>query len=164
MKQHVTRALRIIVSVGLLVWVLNRADLASLMERISSAKLEWLLAAFLVNSLGNLFGAFRWHLLLRSQKRIVGVFYLFGSYLVGLFFNNFLPSTIGGDVIRAMSAKKKGGGTMTEGLTVVLVERMIGLFATLTLGGLAALTGRAGELDPRIPWVLGSALIASMGG
>ena len=81
---------------------------------------------------------------------------------MGLFFNNFLPSTIGGDVVRAASAKKKGGGTLTENLTVVLVERMIGLLATLTLGGLAAVTGEASRLDPRVPWALGGALVTSL--
>jgi uncharacterized protein (TIRG00374 family) len=164
LRQQLIRVLRIVVSVGLLGWVLHRADLGSVIEQLSRAKLEWILAAFAVNSLGNLFGAWRWQLLLRSQGRRVSVPYLYGSDLVGLFFNNFLPSTIGGDVVRASSARRKGGGTMTEGLTVVLVERMIGLFATLSLGVLAALTGRAGELDPRIPWVVGSAFLTSVGG
>jgi uncharacterized protein (TIRG00374 family) len=163
-KKNVVRVVRVIVSVGLLAWVLRAADLGNLVHQISNARVEWLLAAFAVNSVGNLFGAWRWQLLLRSQGRHVPVFHLFGSYLVGLFFNNFLPSTIGGDVVRAASAKKKGGGTLTENLTVVLVERMIGLFATLTLGGLAALTGVAGKLDPRVPWLLGGALFVSMAG
>lgn len=164
MKKNLLRVLRIVVSAGLLWWVLQHAQLGSLLERISTARIEWIVAAFLVNTTGVMFGALRWRILLASQGRRVKLPYLFGSYMIGLFFNNFLPSTIGGDVARAAGAKKKGGGTLTGHLTVVLVERMIGLFATLTLGGLAALTGVAGELDPRLPWVLGSALILSMGG
>jgi uncharacterized protein (TIRG00374 family) len=152
------------VSVGLLWWVLDHAELGSLLEQISSARIEWLIGAFFVCTLGVVFGAWRWQILLISQGRRVSVPHLFGSYMIGLFFNNFLPSTIGGDVVRAAGAKKKGGGTLTEHLTVVLVERMIGLFATLTFGGLAALTGVAGELDPRVPWVLGAALLVSMAG
>lgn len=164
MKKHGFRALRIVVSVGLLWWVLDHAQLGSLVEQISAARVEWIVVAFLVCTLGVFFGAWRWQILLTSQRRRVGVRYLFGSYMIGLFFNNFLPSTIGGDVVRAAGAKKKSGGTLTEHLTVVLVERMIGLFATLTFGGLAALTGVAGDLDPRVPWILGGALLVSMAG
>jgi hypothetical protein len=163
-KKHLFRALRIVVSVGLLWWVLDHAQLGSLVDQISSARIEWLVAAFAVCTLGVVFGAWRWQILVASQGRRVTVPYLFGSYMIGLLFNNFLPSTIGGDVVRAAGAKRKGGGTLTEHLTVVLVERMIGLFATLTFGGLAALTGVAGEVDPRIPWILGAALLVSMAG
>ncbi len=163
-KTHLLRVLRILVSVGLLTWVLWRANPGALASKFAEADVVWLLAAFAVNSFGNVFGAWRWQLLLRSQGRLLGMPFLYGSYLVGLFFNNFLPSTIGGDVVRAASAKRKGGGTLTEGLTVVMVERLIGLTATLSLGGLAALTGEAGRLDPRIPWALGAALVLAIGG
>jgi hypothetical protein len=47
---------------------------------------------------------------------------------------------------------------------VVLVERLIGLLATLTLGGIAALTGEANRIDPRITWALAAALVLSAGG
>lgn len=164
MKKLLFRLLRIVVSFVLMWWVLKHARIGDLMEEISSARIEWLLAGFAACTLGVVFGAWRWQILLASQNRRVGLRYLFGSYMIGLFFNNFLPSTIGGDVVRAAGAKKKGGGTLTEHLTVVLVERMIGLFATLTFGGLAALTGVAGQLDSRLPLVLGAALLVSMAG
>lgn len=164
MKTKVSRLLRILVSGALLAWVLWRADLGEVVARFTGARFEWLLLAFAVNSFGNVLGAWRWQLLLRSQGRSIGMPRLFNSYLVGLFFNNFLPSSIGGDVVRAADAKKTGGGTLTENLTVVLVERLIGLLATLTLGGIAALTGEANRLDPRITWALAAALVLAAGG
>ncbi|MCA9752197.1 MAG: flippase-like domain-containing protein [Gemmatimonadetes bacterium] len=162
MKAHALRALRIVVSLGLLVFVFRQAKLDELSTRLVDADFRWLLAALLVNALGNVFGALRWKLLLASQGRRCSTPFLFGSYLVGLFFNNFLPSTIGGDVVRAASARKKGGGTLTEHLTVVLVERMIGLLATLSLGGGAAVTGLAGLVDPTVAWLLGAALAVAV--
>jgi hypothetical protein len=162
LKKYALSAMRIVVSVGLLVWLLRTIDLAVLLRKLSSAKIGWLVAALLVNSAANILGALRWKLLLQSQGRELSIPFLFNSYLVGLFFNNFLPSTIGGDVVRAVNAKKKGGGSLTENLTVVLVERLIGLLATLTLGGVAALTGAAHRIDPRVDWALGAALLASV--
>jgi hypothetical protein len=164
LKAHLLRALRILVSLALLGWILSRAHLPELMDRLTGATWSWILLAFAVNSAGNLLGAWRWRVLLRSQGRHVSVPYLFGSYFVGLFFNNVLPSSIGGDFFRATSARRKSGGTLTGHLTVVLVERMIGLLATLMLGGAAALSGRAGALDPRIGWALGLALVGSVVG
>jgi uncharacterized membrane protein YbhN (UPF0104 family) len=164
LKTHLLRAVRIVVSVGLLAWVISRVPIGELASELAGAKTRWILAAFAVNSVGIAFGAFRWQLLLRSQGRRIGAPFLYGSYVVGLFFNNFLPSTIGGDVIRAASAKRRGGGTLTENLTVVLVERMIGLLATLSLGGAVALSGVASSLDSRVPWVLGGALFLAAAG
>jgi uncharacterized protein (TIRG00374 family) len=163
-KRFLGRAVRIAVSVGLLVWVLRSIELRDLTSKIASAHWGWLAAAFLVNTIANVFGAWRWQLLLRSQGREVPLQRLFGSYFVGLFFNNFLPSTIGGDFVRAADAKKKGGGSLTENLTVVLVERLIGLLATLALGGMAALTGVANQIDPRISWALAAALVIAGAG
>jgi uncharacterized protein (TIRG00374 family) len=164
LKTHLLRVLRILVSGALLVWVLKQADLQEIASTIAGANFLWIVAAFGVNSAGNLLGAWRWQLLLRSQNRRLPLLNLLGSYLVGLFFNMFLPSTIGGDVVRATSAKKTGGGTLTENLTVVLVERLIGLLATLSLGGLAAISGIAGRIDPRLPWVLAGLLAMALAG
>ncbi len=164
MKRFLGRAIRIVVSVGLLVWVLRGVDLAVLERKLGSAHFGWLFLAFAVNTAGNIFGAWRWQLLLESQGRRVPIARLFGTYFVGLFFNNFLPSTIGGDIVRATDAKRRGGGSLTENLTVIFVERLIGLLATLALGGIAALTGVGNHIDPRISWALGSALLVAGGG
>jgi uncharacterized membrane protein YbhN (UPF0104 family) len=155
------RVLRILVSIVLLVWVLRHVRWAELSQKLATARLEWIVAAFAVNTVANILGAWRWRMLLRSVGRSAPLSYLFGSYLVGLFFNNFLPSNVGGDVVRAASVRKKTGGSYTENLTVVLVERMIGLLATLFLGGLAAILGHAAWLGERPAWGLAFGFAAS---
>jgi uncharacterized membrane protein YbhN (UPF0104 family) len=149
LKGHVLRVARIVLGVVLLAWVLRRVHWEDLADKLAHAKHEWIVAAFLVSLAGNVLGAWRWRLLLASLGRRVSMTYLFGSYLVGLFFNNFLPSNVGGDVVRAAGSRKKGGGSFTEHLTVVLVERMIGLLATLCLGGIAAAAGHAKWIGPK---------------
>ncbi|MGH2570356.1 MAG: lysylphosphatidylglycerol synthase transmembrane domain-containing protein [bacterium] len=164
MRTLLLRILRIVVSGVLLFWVLEQAHLREIGAVLAGANFWWIVAAFLVNSAGNGLGAWRWQLLLRSQGRRIPILQLTGSYFVGLFFNMFLPSTIGGDVARATSAKRRGGGTLTENLTVVLVERLIGLQATLALGGIAAVTGVAGRIDPRLPFLLLGLLLLALAG
>ncbi len=62
---------------------------------------------------------------------------LTGSFLVATFFNNFLPSNIGGDVIRiADSAKPARSKTLAT--TVVLIDRGLGLLGLILLAAIAA--------------------------
>jgi uncharacterized protein (TIRG00374 family) len=161
MKGQLLRVARVVLGAALLVGVFRQVHWKELLDRLATARHEWIAAAFLVNSGANLLGAWRWQLLLRAVDRRVSMPYLFGSYLVGLFFNNFLPSNVGGDVVRAASTRRKGGGSFTQHLTVVLVERMIGLLATLCLGGVAALAGHAAWLGSRATWGLVGALAFS---
>ena len=63
------------------------------------------LAVYFVNVVAS---TWRWHLLLDAQDVHVRRRSLLGSFLVALFFNNFLPSNIGGDVIRIGDTARAG--------------------------------------------------------
>ena len=57
-------------------------------------------------------------------------------YHVGLFFNNFLPANIGGDIARVLDASRYGPNRTTV-ISTVIMDRLIG---TVTLAGLSLLT------------------------
>jgi uncharacterized protein (TIRG00374 family) len=78
--------------------------------------------------------AWKWQLLLRAVDQDVSLFRLSDAYLVGLFFNNFLPSNIGGDVARAHAI---GRHTGRLGIVVASIagERLL---AGLALGATAS--------------------------
>jgi uncharacterized protein (TIRG00374 family) len=64
--------------------------------------------------------------------------YLFLSYLIGMFFNNFLPSGMGGDAVRAYeSARTTGRGK--EAITAVILERGTGMITVFGCGSVLAL-------------------------
>ena len=93
-------ALKLGVSVALL-WVLfARVDFARLWSIARGASVAWLAGALLLYFSMILASAWRWGLLLRAQHVHLGFGKLTSSFLVATFFNNFLPSNIGGDVIR----------------------------------------------------------------
>lgn len=95
--------------------------------------------------------AWRWGMVMRWRGITLRPAYLFGSYLVGMFFNHFLPSGLGGDVVRAYeTARDTGRGP--ESVTGVIVERGSGMLAVFAAGSLGAL------LAPGIP--VGVALLA----
>jgi hypothetical protein len=78
--------------------------------------------------------------LLRAQGYDAPLRRLSASYLVATFFNNFLPSNIGGDVIRVRDSSAVTGSTTTS-LAIVAIDRILGLGALYLLAVGAWLAG-----------------------
>jgi uncharacterized protein (TIRG00374 family) len=117
-----------VVSCLLLGYLLYNADIFSIWTALKSANIFWIALAFSLHIIGFWLTAVRWKMLLAACGAHFSAWYLTRSVIIGIFFNNFLPSTVGGDVYRAYSTAK-GVGSTTESLTVVAVERLTGIFA-----------------------------------
>jgi glycosyltransferase 2 family protein len=144
-------ALKIVVSAGLLALLISRSDAPKLWTYVRSASPGWLAGAIVVYFLMILASAWRWGLLLDAQGVHMPGRALTSSFLVATFFNNFLPSNIGGDVIRiADSAKPAGSKTLAA--TVVLADRGLGLLGLILLAAVAAsVAGGAGAPEGPVP-------------
>ena len=87
--------------------------------------------------------AWRWGLLLaRAARATCRSATLTASFLVATFFNNFLPSNIGGDVIR-IADTAQAAGSKTLATTVVLIDRGIGLLGLVLMAAIGATPDRA---------------------
>jgi uncharacterized protein (TIRG00374 family) len=129
--------LKIVVSLGLLGVLLSRTDTHALMTQFAHMSWKWTAAALGAYTTMLVIGAWRWRLLLQAQRVDVRLGHLTQSFLVATFFNNFLPSNIGGDVIRIADTTPHTG-SKTLATTVVLVDRVVGLLALLGVGTTAA--------------------------
>ncbi len=129
--------LKLTVSAGLLAVLFNRADMRTMLNQFRQMNLGWMSAALGMYALMLLVSAWRWRLLLRIQSVAVGFGLLTKSFLVATFFNNFLPSNIGGDVVRVADTAPFTG-SKTVATTVVLVDRLLGLIALLAVAALAS--------------------------
>jgi hypothetical protein len=78
----------------------------------------------------------RWQLLLEALGCEAPLRRLTASYLVATFFNNFLPSNIGGDVVRVRDGSRLTGST-TASLAVVGIDRILGFGALYVLAAIA---------------------------
>jgi uncharacterized protein (TIRG00374 family) len=132
-----------VVSVGLLWLLLGRVDLTRLWAYARHASLPWLAAALVLYLAMVLVSAWRWELLLQAQGFPVPGVRLVNSYLVATFFNNFLPSNIGGDVVRVRDTAQDAG-SKTTATTIVLVDRGIGLLGLFLVAAVAASAASAG--------------------
>jgi uncharacterized membrane protein YbhN (UPF0104 family) len=108
-----------------------------LWERARHASIPWLAVAVLLFFVNVLAATWRWRLLLTAQSVEVRSASLLGSFLVANFFNNFLPSNIGGDVIR-ISDTAKPARSKTLATTVVLVDRALGLLGLVFVAALGS--------------------------
>jgi uncharacterized membrane protein YbhN (UPF0104 family) len=146
-------ALKAIVSIGLLWILLSRTDVSRLWTIASQASPIWLGAALALYLLMVLSSALRWGVLLRAQHVRLPFSFLTQSFLVATFFNNFLPSNIGGDVIR-ITDTARAAGSKTLATTVVLIDRGIGLLglALMAATGASLVQQMAGPVGPTMLW------------
>ncbi|MES1245331.1 MAG: lysylphosphatidylglycerol synthase transmembrane domain-containing protein [Acidobacteriota bacterium] len=152
--------LRVAVSAALVAWVLHRAPLGEVKDAFRSADLRFVLLALALVPLGYWASVSRWKLLIRSQGGDAPFGFLVRSFLVGVFFNNLLPSTIGGDAVRAIDTARSGVGRATA-VAVVVVDRFVGLLALMLFASVGLLF--SGRLTDRVPalygWLAGGAAV-----
>lgn len=125
---------------ALLLWALYRklsfADLSGMVASLRPAPVLAFIALLFVNTF---LSALKWRLLLRADGVDIPLGRLFASYLIGSFFNLFLPSNIGGDAYRVVSAG--AGGALSKSFTSVLADRFSGFVALAAFGLAASLVG-----------------------
>src|SRR5262245_29011425 len=136
-RRHVLMAIKIAVSLVLLTILFSRIDRARLWTSVQQASLLWLVVALAIYFVNVLASVWRWKLLLDTQQVPLPPRTLLGSFLVAQFFNNFLPSNIGGDVIRIRDTAK-AAKSKTLATTVILVDRIIGLIGLVLVAAFGA--------------------------
>ena len=100
----------------------------------------------------------RWNRLLRAQHIEVEKRKLTESIWVSMFFNNFLPSNIGGDVVRIKDTAREAG-SKTLAMTVILIDRAIGLAALTIVAASGALVAQLfGVHIPGARWLWAASL------
>lgn len=131
MKKKITLIVKITVSLGLIVYALRSVDIFAILKAMESAIFYFILIALLLIAIGFIISALRWQILLKAQHIDISKFQLIKYYLVGSFFNNFLPTTIGGDIMRTYDVSKTSK-SLAQSFAVIIVERLSGLFAMIT--------------------------------
>ncbi|MBE3092274.1 MAG: flippase-like domain-containing protein [Actinobacteria bacterium] len=132
-KNRIFTVLRIAISAGILFY-LFKTQFKNFVDVVSAFRESGVNYWFIALSLamywaGTYLIVLRWKILLYTQKILASQPFLLGSYLVGCFFNNFLPTSIGGDIYRIYdSSKLKNSSAMKAG-SIILVDRFIGVMS-----------------------------------
>lgn len=110
-----------------------KVNLSKTGAELKHSDINWILAAGALHIIGLLLSAYRWQILLAVHDARAPLFDLIQSYLIGGFFNNFLPTRVGGDVYRMVDSKKYSGSLLRP-FAVIVVERFSGIYGLLLIG------------------------------
>jgi uncharacterized membrane protein YbhN (UPF0104 family) len=156
-------ASRLAVSAALVTWILRRTPFREVGAAFHSADLRFVLLALALNLFDTFASVRRWRLLIHAQGGEAPFPGLVRAYFAGIFFNNLLPSTIGGDAVRVVHTSRLGLGR-ARALAIVFVDRFVGLLALMLFAVLGALA--SGRLATRAPsllaWVMGGAAVLGL--
>ena len=137
-RKQLLNLLKIVVSLGLLIYIFSTIDLLTFLGVVRQADPWWLLAAFVMMMVGVVIRAWRWKILLDAIGVVVGLGELTAIYFIGFLFNNLLPSGLGGDAIRMVELNRHSERG-SDAVTSVLVDRFLGLSALQAIALLALL-------------------------
>ena len=135
MKKRLGIALRIIISLALLAFLIYRSknSFGAIADGIRDLNIYYLIIAFLFYFLAISFIAFRWGILLSAHGHHIYKPFLWQSALIGFFYNNILPTSVGGDFYRAYDIKQNKDVPAKDAIASVVAERAIGTLTSLFL-------------------------------
>lgn len=141
-------ALKLGISAGLLGWLIVQFDFAPVFAQMRAMHPGWLAAAFVVLMAHGFVSAWRWWAIMRLQGDAPGYGPTLKLFFIGMFFNQTLSTTLGGDAARVWLLRASGIST-GKAATGVVLERAAGMLSMLALVPAAILVA---PLSGRSTW------------
>ncbi len=137
MRKHWKTLLKVVISLGLILFLLSRIDIHALLQDLAHANPWWLTATVVLFALSILMRTLRWRVLTEARGMGVPLWRLARWYYIGAFFNTLLPTGFGGDVAKSVYLAKETSDAGGAVGTVVL-DRFLGILVLLGIGAVAA--------------------------
>lgn len=128
MGQKLKFAVRLLVSIFLLGILIYIAGPAQIYKELINSRLDYNFAGFILILTGTFVAVYRWYIIMNELDfpKTPFLFY-FKSYFRGIFFNQLLPSSIGGDAVKVIDTAKQLGCKKREAFVGVLIDRGLGI-------------------------------------
>jgi len=135
MKRRLGTVLRIIISLSLLAFLIYRSrnSFGTILDAIKDLNIYYLIIALVFYFIAISFIVFRWGILLKAHGHHISGPFLWQSALIGFFYNNLLPTSVGGDFYRVNDIKQNKNIPVNVGTATVVMERTIGTVTSFTL-------------------------------
>jgi glycosyltransferase 2 family protein len=135
-KKTLLTILQLAVTSALLYWVFHDPLVrAEMLKNLKTADKSWIAAAILAYIVVEIGAVVRWRILLKVQGINLSTPRIAGLFLIGMFFNQFLPGGTGGDIVKTYLLWKETPGKKPGALLAVLFDRLIGLMALISITG-----------------------------
>jgi glycosyltransferase 2 family protein len=126
MRRLLALTAKISISATLLYLAFARVDISTIGSRLQQVKIAWLVALVLALALQIVLVALRWQRIALLCGAPISITTALRYMLIGSFFNQTLPSTIGGDAARIWFVARAGAGWQAAAYSVI-VDRIVGL-------------------------------------
>ena len=118
--------LRVAATVFILTLIMRSINAAQVWQVLKQTRLDYLAAALLLQFGSTAVSAYRWQLIMQNLHFGQNFAFYWRSYFKGMFFNQGLPTSIGGDAVRMLDIANRGF-RKRDALYGVMVDRIIGL-------------------------------------
>jgi hypothetical protein len=149
---------KLLFGTALLVALVLKADILAIVDRLRSVDLYYLAVMFIVPHLMIMVSTVKWQIFLRELSLNLSFRRLFGLYMIAAFFNNFLPTMVGGDAVRVYSLGRETKATSAVA-AATLMERLIGFAALISFLPLALLSRTVTENFPAVWYLIPAAAL-----
>lgn len=161
-KGYIILTFKIFVSVSLLVFLFEKADVNNVMTVLYSMNFMIFAASLVLYAIIQVVSAYRWSLFLPKAGINMPFSKTVSLYYIGMFFNIFLPTAIGGDIVKTYYLYKisgKGGNSLAS----VFLDRFSGFFALVLIASVSLIFGYDYVKDTSVPvFIIALALIFSL--
>ena len=143
-KPAVILIVKLLVSAGLLAYLLSRIHVERFWGTLASADFSYIAIALVVYLATQMISALRWAVLARPMGFAIPFKEIVVYYLIGMFFNLFAPGTVGGDVSRIYYLARDGDQRAPHGwasstlpaAVSVFIDRAVGMIVLVWLGAI----------------------------
>ncbi len=126
--------MRWVFTIALIAVILWKVPLAETLQQLQSTSIPYLLLAILIFGISFALAGVRWHVLLTEVGVHHPVSHTIALRFIALFYNNFAPSTLGGDVAKTYIVVKGHSAETPEVAASVIVDRITGVVAMVIVG------------------------------
>ena len=161
-KKWASFTLRVTITLLLFAFLFKSLSWSTLLAAIARADHVFILLSLPVGALGLLVSAYQWQCLLRGEQIRAGLLKLVKLYLIGTGFSHFLPTGMGGDVVKAFYVGRESDNYAGSASAVVMT-RLTGFFGMQLVAFSALILWHAYFNRELILWaILLSLLVGSM--
>jgi uncharacterized membrane protein YbhN (UPF0104 family) len=157
--------IRILVTVSIFTLILRSVDINQIWATVEQAKPALLLIAILMQFGSTTVAAYRWQLIMHNLHFGQSFSFYWRCYFKAMFFNQGLPTSIGGDALRVLEVARQGF-RKRDALYGVVLDRLVGL-AALMLLNIVAYVFNPGLLPIQVyhftVWLMIAGLISFVG-
>ncbi len=145
-------AVKILVTLAIFFLIFRSIDIRKVAATIGDAHLGYVLLGFAAQFLSTFLASYRWNIIMKELRFGQRFLFYLKSYFKGAFFNQALPTSIGGDALRVLDIVRLGF-RKRDAFAGVFIDRLVGLSGLLMLNLLANML-RPGLLPDEIFWII----------